>query len=91
MIASRCTLISSSFILKAGWFGSIGEPGRPAGGGGGGVGGGGDPVKTESPSAMSAVAPNSGEGGGMSMERLLPRSSMSSGVGGGLYHCLLLM
>ena len=84
MIASRCTLISSSFILKAGWFGSIGEPGRPAGGGGGGVGGGGDPVK-------SAVAPNSGEGGGMLMERSLPRSSMSSGVGGGLFHRLLLM
>ena len=80
MIALRCTCISSAFIPKAGWLGSIGEPGRPAGGGGGGVGGGGDPVKAESLSAMSVAAPNSGEGGGMSMERLLPCSSMSSGA-----------
>ena len=49
------------------------------------------PVKSDSLSPMSVAAPSSGEGGGMSMDRLLPRSSMSSGVGGGLFHRLLLM
>ena len=68
----------------------MGDPGRPGGGGGGGVGGGGDPVKSESSSATSAADPSSGDGGGMSMDRSLPCSSMISGLGGGLFHLLLL-
>ena len=53
-------------------------------------GGGGVLACSNTVSGMPPVVSSGASGGGRSMEGLLPASSMSSGVGGGFLHRLLL-